>query len=207
MIEINDTYATVSKIGEGFYKEKGSKFLGFAFPCKAAENAKAIIDRLRKEHHGACHVCFAWRFGTEKYADRYSDDGEPNNSAGKPIFGQILSAEITNVMVAVVRYYGGTNLGVGGLINAYKTAAKDAILTANVKEYYIKNTYKLSHTFSNTGSVMSALNRINAEITEQLFTDQTPIIIFKLRKSKEKEIERMFNDIPNSKITPVKTAN
>ena len=101
----DDIYLTLEEISEGFYKEKGSKFLAFAQPCHSKAEAKIYLDDFRKSHPNACNVCFAWRFGTYQYEDRYSDDSEPNNSAGKPIFGQLIAANVTNVLIAVVRYY------------------------------------------------------------------------------------------------------
>ena len=99
---MTERYKTIKTSSEGSYKDKGSKFMAFAHPCTTDKKAKTIIGKLRKEHPNACHVCFAWRFGTSTFKDRYSDDGEPNNSAGKPIFGQLLSFELTNIMIAVV---------------------------------------------------------------------------------------------------------
>ena len=119
-------YRTIQITGEGIYKEKGSKFNGYAYPVQSVDAVKEHLDRLRKENPGCVHVCYAYCIGSRKEEYRYSDDGEPSNSAGAPIFGQIKSFDLTNVLVAVVRYYGGTNLGVGGLINAYRTAAKEA---------------------------------------------------------------------------------
>ena len=129
-----EKFNTISSPGKGIYKEKGSKFIGEIFPCRNEKEAKIIIDGLRKEHPNAVHVCFAWRFGVKDYSDRYSDDGEPNNSAGKPIFGQIINSELTNILITVTRYYGGTNLGVGGLITAYKMAASEAISSTKIIE-------------------------------------------------------------------------
>ena len=127
-------FHTLSASGEGFYKEKGSKFLGYAYPCSSVEEVKAHLERLRKENHGCVHVCYAYCLGSKKEDYRYSDDGEPSNSAGAPMYGQIKSFDLTNVLVAVVRFYGGTNLGVGGLINAYRTAAKGAFENATIIE-------------------------------------------------------------------------
>jgi uncharacterized YigZ family protein len=127
-------YRTIQSISEGFYKEKGSKFYAFAHPCETEEEAKKIIASYRKAHFQAVHVCSAFRFGSDKKRFRASDDGEPSNSAGPPILGQIQSFDLTNILIAVVRYYGGTNLGVGGLIHAYKTAAKDALEQAIIIE-------------------------------------------------------------------------
>lgn len=205
MSKNQDAYKTIKSVSEGFYKEKGSKFLAFAIPCSDKETAKQHIDGFRKEHHNACHVCFAWRFGTAQYTDRYSDDGEPNNSAGKPIFGQILSFEVTNTLIAVVRYYGGTNLGVGGLITAYKTAAKEALENAKIVEEYISSYFMLEHEYSETGTVMSTLNKLGATISEQGFENNKPSISFKVERYKHEQTISSFEAQPNVSLKHLKT--
>ena len=129
-MSLKSTYFTVKRRSEGTYKEKGSKFIGIAVPCWNEDEAKNYLSEWRKEHHQARHLCYAYRFGLSGDIYRANDDGEPNNSAGAPILGQIQSFELSNVLIGVVRYYGGTKLGVGGLINAYRTAAKEAIEAA-----------------------------------------------------------------------------
>ena len=188
----DDIYLTLEKISEGFYKEKGSKFLAFAHPCQSKAEAKIYLDAYRKSHPNACHVCFAWRFGTDQFEDRYSDDGEPNNSAGKPIFGQLIASNVTNVLLAVVRYYGGTNLGVGGLVFAYKTAAKEAMDAAIIVEREITSDYQVFYTFDETGTVMMILNKLNVNIEGQFFESNQPRIDFKLKRSLEKEVFTLF---------------
>ncbi|NOQ75857.1 MAG: YigZ family protein [Crocinitomix sp.] len=205
MTSKTDAYITIDTISEGFYKEKGSKFLAFAIPCTNKVDAKRHIDGFRKEHHQACHVCFAWRFGAENYTDRYSDDGEPNNSAGKPIFGQILSFEVTNILIAVVRYYGGTNLGVGGLITAYKTAAKEALQQADLKTRYIVAHFTLQHDYQDTGNVMSVLNKIKAQITNQGFANNQPTISFNINRSDKEKVMTSFEPYPSVQIEHIKT--
>lgn len=192
MNEDDDIYLTLAQVSEGFYKEKGSKFLAYAIPCKSKAEAKKKIDNLRKANPNACHVCFAWRFGTDTYKDRYSDDGEPNNTAGKPIFGQIVAAELTNVLIAVVRYYGGTNLGVGGLITAYKTAAKEAVQQAEIKRCEITLDYRVFYTYDETGTVMLQLNRLNANILGQYFENNSPRIDFQIKRSLATELMTLF---------------
>lgn len=128
------SYTTIAQNGSGFFKDKGSKFLGFAIKVRNELEIKSFLDELRKEHPGACHVCYAFKLGAEGKIFRASDDGEPNNSAGQPILGQINSFGMTHVLVAVVRYYGGTKLGVSGLIQAYRAAAKEALENAGSTE-------------------------------------------------------------------------
>ena len=162
-------YKTVQTVSEGFYKEKGSKFLAFVVPCKTEYEAKGYLAAWRKEHHHACHVCYAFRFGSDMKKFRASDDGEPSNAAGPPILGQIQSFELTNVLVAVVRYYGGTNLGVGGLIHAYRTAAKEALLNALIIEQEDARLFELLFTYEQLPVVMSTIKALQLIVTEQQF--------------------------------------
>ena len=166
-------FRTIEVPGEGFYKEKGSKFLGYAYPCSNIDEVKAHLERLRKENHGCVHVCYAYCLGSKKEAYRYSDDGEPSNSAGAPIYGQIKSFDLTNVLVAVVRYYGGTNLGVGGLINAYRTAAKGAFENARIVEDEDRNEIELRFTYEAMPFVMNAVKASDCKILLQDF-EETP---------------------------------
>lgn len=131
---------------------------------KSIEEAKENIQRLREEHPKACHVCFGWRIGTNEIQERSSDDGEPSNSAGKPIFGQLSKYELTNTLIAVVRYYGGVNLGVGGLITAYKGAAEAAILNGTIIEKHKEVALKIYFKAQDTGEAMMHLNRLNVNI-------------------------------------------
>ncbi len=166
-------FHTLSAFGEGFYKEKGSKFLGYAYPCSSVEEVKAHLERLRKENHGCVHVCYAYCLGSKKEDYRYSDDGEPSNSAGAPMYGQIKSFDLTNVLVAVVRFYGGTNLGVGGLINAYRTAAKGAFENATIIEDENREIIELTFSYASMPFVMNAVKSCNCTILLQDF-EETP---------------------------------
>jgi uncharacterized YigZ family protein len=166
-------FHTLSASGEGFYKEKGSKFLGHAYPCSSVEEVKAHLERLRKENHGCVHVCYAYCLGSKKEDYRYSDDGEPSNSAGAPMYGQIKSFDLTNVLVAVVRFYGGTNLGVGGLINAYRTAAKGAFENATIIEDEDREIIELTFSYASMPFVMNAVKSCNCSILLQDF-EETP---------------------------------
>lgn len=158
------TYQTLREISEGLYKEKGSKFIAFAVPCSSEEEAKVYLSAWRKEHHQACHVCYAYRFGAEKKIFRASDDGEPTNSAGAPILGQIQSADLTNVLIGVVRYYGGTKLGVGGLIHAYRTAAREAIDNSKIIEKELHEHFVLHFSYSEMPDVMKLIKSLNLEV-------------------------------------------
>lgn len=174
------SYRIVKSITEGLYREKGSKFLAFVIPCDNAADAKKHIDDFWKKHPGAVHVCYAWRFGKKKFEDRISDDGEPSGSAGKPIFGQILSYDLTNILIAVVRYYGGTNLGVGGLMQAYKAASKDALDKAVIEEKELCDYYKIVFHFDQTGDVMNLLQRKNVSIISQEFSETGSTLYFSI---------------------------
>lgn len=168
-MEVNSTYHTVANISEGIYKEKGSKFIAYAVACYSEEEAKQFLDNWRKSHHQARHVCYAYRFGVDKKVFRANDDGEPNNSAGVPILGQIQSFDLTNVLIGVVRYFGGTKLGVGGLITAYKEAAKEAIQEAEIIELEIFEWVNLKFSYEDMPSVMSLVKQKGLVIHEQLF--------------------------------------
>lgn len=160
-------FLTIQTQSEGFYKEKGSKFLAFAIPVGSEDEIKAFIAQKRKEHHQAVHVCSAFRLGADHKIYRSSDDGEPSNSAGPPILGQIQAFGLTNVLIAVVRYYGGTNLGVGGLITAYRAAAKEALLAATIieKEEEVQLTFDFP--YQKLHLVMDLLKREKVQILEQ----------------------------------------
>lgn len=162
-------FRTIQNAGEGVYKEKGSKFLGYAYPCQSVDLVKEHLERLRKENQGCVHVCYAYCLGSKKEAYRYSDDGEPSNSAGAPIYGQIKSFDLTNVLIAVVRYYGGTNLGVGGLINAYRTAAKEALENASIIEDEDRILVEVNFSYEAMPFVMNEVKASNCKILEQDF--------------------------------------
>ncbi len=159
------TYKTIANISEGFYKEKGSKFLAFVVPVEDEAQIKQFIAQKRKEHPQAVHVCSAFRLGTDHKLFRASDDGEPTNSAGPPILGQIQAFDLTNILIAVVRYYGGTNLGVGGLISAYRMAAKAALENAKIIEREEMEYFEFSCTYLQMPRVMSFLKKEQIEIS------------------------------------------
>ena len=162
-------FRTIAKSSEGVYKEKGSKFYGYAIPVQSVQEVKEHLDSLRKENQGCVHVCFAYCLGSKKEDYRYSDDGEPSNSAGAPIYGQIKSFDLTNIVIAVVRYYGGTNLGVGGLINAYRTAAKEAIENATIINDEDRNIFEVTFTYEAMPFVMNEVKNSDCKIIEQDF--------------------------------------
>lgn len=164
-----NSFLTIENPTQGVYKEKGSKFLSFAFPVRNEEEIKVKIEGLKKEYFDARHHCFGWVLGADQKKFRAFDDGEPNHSAGDPILGQIRSRELTNVLVVVVRYFGGVKLGVGGLIQAYKAAALDALQQAVIIKEEVTVTYKLKYSFEATPQVMKLVKEFELQIVTQNF--------------------------------------
>ncbi len=163
-----NTYLTISKPSVGdIYKEKSSKFIGYAFPVTSESEIKDCLETVKKEHSKARHWCYAWQLGIDKITYRANDDGEPNNSAGKPMYGQILSNELTNILIIVVRYYGGTKLGVGGLISAYKIAANEALKKAEIIEKIVKIELNIVFEYKDINVIMRLINKFNIEIIDK----------------------------------------
>lgn len=165
----NYSYLTVDKPAKGLFKEKGSKFISLVFPVESEVEIKTNLDQVQKEYFDARHHCYAWILGADKLAWRASDDGEPNHSAGDPILGQIKSKDLTNVLVIVVRYFGGIKLGVGGLISAYRAAAHDALQNAMIIEKALIRSIKLEFEYENTSDVMRLVKDFEMNITEQRY--------------------------------------
>jgi uncharacterized YigZ family protein len=163
-VSVQDTYQTVEGSAEGLFKDRGSKFIAFIFHVEKEEEIKETIQHIKKEHFSARHHCYAYRLGYygEKY--RANDDGEPSGTAGKPIHGQLLSHNLTNTLIVVVRYFGGTLLGVSGLINAYKNAAADAILNASIVTRIIENNYRLKFGYPLQNAVMKIIKDEQLEV-------------------------------------------
>lgn len=188
-----DTYKTISTKTEAvLFKDKNSKFFGYAFPVLTEAEIKSHLEALKKEHHAARHWCYAYQLGTEKITYRANDDGEPNNSAGMPIYGQIQSFAVTNVLIVVVRYFGGVKLGVGGLINAYKTTAQMALEQANIIEKTINIDYQITFDYKNMNTVMRIIKEKNLNITNQKLEMDCQISI-SVRKKDAQSIFEIFN--------------
>lgn len=168
---MEDYFQTIAQPTEGIYKEKGSKFLAFAYPVSTTGQALERVEALRKAHHKARHHCFAWRLGTRGDQYRASDDGEPGGTAGRPILGQIDKLDLTNVVVIVVRYFGGTLLGTSGLIRAYRSAAADALAQAEIIRRAIVVPYALQFSYEWMSPVMAAIKQLAWPVTRQDFTD------------------------------------
>lgn len=188
-----DTYKTISKpsIGE-LFKDKNSKFIGYVYPVENEDQIKIHLDEVKKEHHSARHWCYAYQLGTETLTYRANDDGEPNNSAGMPIYGQIQSFDLTNILVVVVRYYGGTKLGVSGLINAYKTSAQLAIESSQIIEKTINRKFILKFEYKNMSKVMRILKEKQIEIDKQLL-ELDCLLEISVRKSDANEVFEFFS--------------
>jgi len=168
---MKDTYKTITTTSkEILFKDRNSKFYGFAFPVTTEEEVKNNLEALKKQHYQARHWCYAWVLGKKYERFRANDDGEPSNSAGAPIHGQLQSFDLTNVLVVVVRYFGGTKLGVGGLINAYKTAAKMALETTTILEFTIDVQFKISFEYPLMNTVMRLIKDENIKIIDQEMT-------------------------------------
>lgn len=167
-VDKSDIYKTIAAPSEeALFKEKGSKFFAYAYPVSSQEAVEELLQVQKKSHNKARHWCYAWQIGVENPVYRYNDDGEPNNSAGKPIYGQIQSFGLTNVLIVVVRYFGGTKLGVGGLVNAYKTAAKLACENAQIVKRTVKENLSLRFEYADMDKVMRVIKENNASILVQ----------------------------------------
>lgn len=195
-----DTFRTVEvEKGDILFKEKGSKFIGYVFPISSVEDVKNYINQLKKKHYAARHWCYAWQLGVEDIRYRANDDGEPNNSAGQPIYGQILSKDITNVLVVVVRYFGGTKLGVGGLISAYKTTAKLVLEEVQIVEKIVKSFFKLIFEYKDMNKVMRIVKEQSLEIVEQKM-DLNCDFLIAVRKKNAAKVHQIFVDLRCLKI-------
>ncbi len=198
---MEDVYKTIEKQSEGFFKDKGSKFYSFAFPVINEDEIKEIIVNLKKEHHSARHHCYAWRLGTEEIRFRANDDGEPSSTAGRPILGQLQGFEVTNILVVVVRYFGGTLLGVSGLINAYKTAAADVLNKADIISKTIERFFELNFGYNVLNDVMNIIKQENLNLIKTRFEEDCNII-FSVRKSDAQKITEIFEKFYGVNIQP-----
>ena len=193
--EIKDTYNTIDTAVENIlFKEKNSKFIGYAFPITSENEVKTHIENLKAAHFSARHWCYAYQIGTETVKFRANDDGEPSNSAGMPIYGQIQSFEITNVLIVVVRYFGGVKLGVGGLISAYKTTAQLTLEEADIIEKTIDKHFKITFEYKNMNKVMRIIKEKNLDIINQKMEMNCEIEIA-TRKKNAKQIVDIFSTL------------
>ena len=190
-----DTYNTIDKSSkEILFKEKGSKFFGYAFPVLSEEEVKVNLEELKKKHHSARHFCYAYQIGIEKPQYRANDDGEPNNSAGLPIYGQIQSFDVTNILIVSVRYFGGTKLGVGGLISAYKNSAQLAIEACEIIKKTINIKFKLIFDYELMNNVMRIIKEKKIQIIDQNLDLKCNYLI-SIRKKEADLIYQIFNNM------------
>ena len=193
---MEDQYHTISEnsVGEGYYTEKRSKFLAFAHHVETVEEVKSIVSAYRKQYYDARHCCYAYMLGPEQKAFRANDDGEPSSTAGKPILGQINSAGLTDILIVVVLYYGGVNLGTGGLIVAYRTAAADAIANATIEVRQVEETIKYDFTYPMMNDVMRIVKEMQPQVVDQQF-DNTCSITLRIRKREAEQLRSRLNKL------------
>jgi len=192
---MDDIYKTITKPSkETLFKDKNSKFYGYAFPVNTEEAIKSSLEFLRKKHYSARHFCYAWQLGVESVRYRANDDGEPSNSAGMPIYGQIQSFELTNILVVSVRYFGGTKLGVGGLINAYRSSAKLALESSIIEEKTIDIYFQLNFEYNLMSKVLRIIKENSININNQKLELNCELII-SVRKSNSNKIFKIFDSL------------
>lgn len=201
----DDTYKTIESLSEGIYKDRGSKFIAYAYPVTNEQQVKEHVAALRKEHFSARHHCFAFRIGADKQLFRANDDGEPSGTGGKPILGQIQSHDLTNVLIVVVRYFGGTLLGVSGLIAAYRGAAADALANAKIVEKQVMETYALKFPYDAMPAVMKILKEEALEQRDQDFQLECRLN-FSVRKNDADRVCENFRKLAGTTLTYISTA-
>lgn len=198
---ISDEYKTVtSEIAEGFYSEKRSKFYAFVHHVTSEDEIKAIIAGYHKSHYDARHICYAYVLGSDKTRFRANDDGEPSSTAGKPILGQIIKNDLTDILVIVIRYYGGVNLGTSGLIVAYRTAAADAISRVTVVTRQIEESVKFKFPYELTNSVMKVVKELSPRILSNDYNDNICDMVFSIRKSQAEILKKKLKQIELNNI-------
>lgn len=198
-MEATDTYLTIAKASEGLYKDKGSKFIAYAYPVFTEGEIKEILGEIKKNHHNARHHCYAWRLGADMERYRANDDGEPSGTAGRPILGQIRSKKLTNILIVVVRYFGGTLLGVSGLIKAYGTAAEDALEQAEITECVVEDLLEVKFEYSAMNDVMTIIKDDNLEQLETQF-ELSCRIVLAVRQSLSGTITDKLSSLEQTKV-------
>jgi len=200
-----DIYKTITEPSEEtLFKDRNSKFFGYAFPVISEDDIKIKLEEIRKKHHTAGHQCYAWKLGTDTIRFRANDDGEPNNSAGQPIYGQIQAFDLTNVLVISVRYFGGTKLGVGGLINAYRTSAQLTLEASEIIEKTIDVQYQLTFDYDMMNKVQRIIKERNIAIVTQKLELNCQYII-SVRKKESTAVFEAFTTLFKVKIEEVKS--
>ncbi len=205
-MEQSDNYTEILSRSEGLYKEKGSKFIAIAFPVHSEEEVKQRLIAIKKEFYDARHHCYAYILNPDKSVSKSNDDGEPSGTAGKPILNQLLSKNVTNACVVVVRYFGGVKLGVSGLITAYKTASKEALDTAILIQHTVNEVFALEFNYPLLNEVMRLIKDENLEIQKQKFEISCHLEIF-IRKNDSEKISNKFKNMYGVTVTHVENAN
>lgn len=200
----DDTYKTIEGASEGIFRDKGSKFLAYAYPIRSEEEVKPLLLNLRAKHSKARHWCYAYRLSPDRSVFRINDDGEPSGTAGRPILNCLLSADVTNVLIVVVRYFGGTLLGVPGLINAYKTASVDALNAAHIVSKTVNDIYEVDFEYLQMNDVMKVVKDEELKVLDQQF-DTNCTLKFEVRKISLNQVLAKFDKIDQVKTRYIQT--
>lgn len=200
----DDTYKTIESASEGIFRDKGSKFIAYAYPIRSEDEVKPIITALRAEHAKARHFCYAYRLTPDRSVFRINDDGEPSGTAGRPILNSLLSEDVTNILMVVVRYFGGTLLGVPGLINAYKTASIEALKIATIINKTVNDVYEANFDYLQMNDVMKLIKEEQIDVLAQQFDTQC-VLKFEIRKNQLNQILGKFDKIAGVKLKYLQT--
>lgn len=203
-MQIKDTYSSIASRSDGLFKDNGSRFIAQAYPVGSEEQVKDIVDRIKKEYHDARHHCYAYRIGLDGSVWRANDDGEPSGSAGRPILGQIDSAGLSDVLVVVIRYFGGIKLGIPGLIRAYKTSTADALANATVVEKVAGNDYRVTFPYLSMNSVMKVAKDLSLPQRDQSFAEECSMVL-RVRLSQEADFLERISGIDGLDAVRVQT--
>ena len=203
-MQIKDTYSSIASRSDGLFKDNGSRFIAQAYPVGSEEQVKDIVDRIKKEYHDARHHCYAYRIGLDGSVWRANDDGEPSGSAGRPILGQIDSAGLSDVLVVVIRYFGGIKLGIPGLIRAYRTSTADALANATVVEKVAGNDYKVTFPYLSMNSVMKVAKDLSLPQRDQSFAEECSMVL-RVRLSQEADFLERISGIDGLDVVRVQT--
>lgn len=199
-----DTYKTIAAPAEGQFKDRGSKFIAYAYPLRDEASAKELVDALKAQHPKARHHCWAYRLTPDRTVFRINDDGEPAGTAGRPILHSLLSADVTNILMVVVRYFGGTLLGVPGLINAYKSAAQDALSVAEIVELTVNDVYRVTVAYEQLNEVMRIIKAESLNVLKQEFDNQC-IVELAIRQSQVNQVLGRLGKVEGLEMVFLKT--
>jgi uncharacterized YigZ family protein len=201
----SDTYKTIEAESRGLFRDRGSRFIAIARPVSSQEEIKTILEELRKEYHDARHHCYAWMLSPDRQSWRVNDDGEPSGTAGRPVMGQINSRELTNILVVVIRYFGGTLLGVSGLINAYRSAAEDALSNARIVEKYVTESWLVTFQYTSMNDVMRVLKEEGCSQHSHNYTGEECSAEISFRASHSEIVTGRLRKIPGLSLSWLRT--